>query len=243
MDCDVIRHVEIEDLGYLGETLAEGSVRVRYLDAEALPDDAERSDAALIVLGGPMGVYEADRYPYLTREIELIREALRRDRPTLGICLGAQLLAAAAGGDVRPGSKGKEIGWAEVRLTDVGVADSIWEGFPLSFPTFHWHGDTFELPAGIQLLASSRHYPQAFRVGRSAYGVQFHPEVVPDRLDAWIRAYHLELERERLSPDSILAVPDAERHRELARRFARNVVRWLHNHAPSVHENPHTTKT
>ncbi len=187
-----------------------------------------------------MGAYETDRYPYLADEIELIGEGLRRGRPTLGICLGAQLLAAAAGGNARPGSKGKEIGWAKVRLTVAGAADRIWSGFPSSFQTFHWHGDTFELPPDARLLAITERYPQAFRIDHSAYGIQFHPEVVPNDLDAWIEAYRLELERERLSPGAVLAVPEAHRYRELAARFGRNVVAWLHEHAPSIRDHPST---
>ncbi len=183
--CTVIRHVEIEDLGYLGEALERNGIRSEYVDAESLPDDAGAvRDSGLVVLGGPMGAYEADRYPHLRAEIELIRAFLAAERPVLGICLGAQLLAAAAGARVYPGERGKEIGWAPVQLTEAGVHDPLWTGFPESFDTFHWHGDTFDLPAGAELLAHTEAYVQAFRLGPAAYGVQFHPEVVPAQLES-----------------------------------------------------------
>ena len=225
--CTVIRHVEIEDLGYLGKGLQKGGIRVRYVDASGPARELPAADAPLIVLGGPMAAYDTDRHPFLAREIELIRRCLERERPVLGICLGAQLLAAAAGARVYHGERGKEIGWAEVELSEAGVADPIWAGFPQCFMTFHWHGDTFDIPDGAVLLASSDRYPQAFRLGPSAYGVQFHPEVVPVELEAWIRAYRLELERERLSSEQVLAVPDEEEHRALAQRFGENVAAWL----------------
>jgi GMP synthase (glutamine-hydrolysing) len=182
---------------------------------------------AVIVLGGPLGVYQADEHPFLDREIALIRACLDEGRPVLGICLGAQLLAAAAGARVYPGERGKEIGWAAVELSDAGVADPLWAGFPRRFTTFHWHGDTFDLPDGAELLARTPGYVQAFRLGVHAYGVQFHPEVVPPELESWIVAYRLELERERLRSEDVLLVPDAEAHRELAHKFGENIARWL----------------
>lgn len=227
-DCTVIRHVEIEDLGYLGEALEQAGIRTEYVDAESLPDERHAVAAgSLIVLGGPMGAYEIDRYPYLDIEIDLIRDSLEAERPVLGICLGAQLLAAAAGARVRPGERGKEIGWAQVQLTEAGLNDPLWAGFPETFETFHWHGDTFDLPEGAQLLARTEHYAQAFRLNSTAYAVQFHPEVVPAQLESWIRAYHLELERERLASEEVLGVPDPEIHRALAFRFGENIARWL----------------
>ncbi len=226
--CAVIRHVEIEDLGYLGEGLQRGGVRFEYIDACDLSHEAIPDAAGLVVLGGPMGAYETDRYPYLEREIELIRRYLRLGRPLLGVCLGAQLLAAAGGARVYPGSEGKEIGWFPIELTASGREDPIWAGFPRRFTTFHWHGDTFDLPPGAELLAYSNRYPQSFRIGRCAYGVQFHPEVVPAALDSWIRAYRLELAREKLDAQDVLDAPDPQAHRDLAFRFGQNVATCLH---------------
>ncbi len=224
--CTVIRHVAIEDLGYLGEGLSRDGLRCVYVDGESLASDLPELET-LIVLGGPMGAYEVDRYPYLAAVIELIRRQLRRQQPVLGICLGAQLLAAAADARVYPGAKGKEIGWAEVELSEAGMDDPLWRGFPHRFTTFHWHGDTFDLPDGGVPLAHTDKYIQSFRIGSHAYGVQFHPEVVPTQLESWIRAYHLELEREKLSSQDVLAVPDVEGHRALATRFGANIAGWL----------------
>ncbi|HSG81492.1 MAG TPA: gamma-glutamyl-gamma-aminobutyrate hydrolase family protein [Gemmatimonadota bacterium] len=228
--CTVIRHVEIEDLGFLGEGLRRGGIAFRYVDASSLAPETLDLEGPLIVLGGPMGAYEVDRHPFLTFEIELIRRHMDAGRPVLGICLGAQLIAAAAGARVYPGERGKEIGWADVQLTDAGSADRIWTGFPRCFKTFHWHGDSFDIPDGAELLGSSDKYPQAFRLGPSAYAVQFHAEVVPARLEAWIRAYHLELQRERLSSQQVLAVPNPQEHRNLAARLGENVAAWLRDY-------------
>jgi GMP synthase (glutamine-hydrolysing) len=223
----VIRHVEIEDLGYLGDGLRRGGVTFRYIDADSPAAVTADPDGPLIILGGPMGAYEIDRYPFLSREIELIRRHVDGGRPVLGICLGAQLIAAAAGARVFRGEHGKEIGWADVELTEAGRADRIWSGFPRRFNTFHWHGDSFDIPATAELLASSDRYPQAFRLGSNVYAVQFHVEVVPARLEAWIHAYRLELEREKLSSQQVLAVPNEREHRRLASRFGENIAAWL----------------
>jgi GMP synthase (glutamine-hydrolysing) len=218
--------VEIEDLGYLGKGLEGGGIEFEYRDAESVTPELD-GDGPIVVLGGPMGVYESERFPFLEVEIELLRQGLASGRPILGICLGAQLLAAAAGAAVRPGARGKEIGWAPVELVDAGAVDPLWHGFPRRFHTFHWHGDSFDLPDDAVALARSEHYLQAFRIGSKAYGVQFHPEVVPDELQAWIHAYRLELERENLTSEDVLAVPNLEEHRRLAHRFGQNVATWL----------------
>ncbi len=221
--------MEIEDLGYLGDSLEAQGIGFRYQDALSLGAASEDQlpEGPLIVLGGPMGVYELEAHPFLAYEIDLIRRQLESGQPILGVCLGAQLLAAAAGGTVYPGVHGKEIGWGPVELTNAGAIDPLWSGFPRRFTTFHWHGDTFDLPPGAEVLARTSHYPQAFRLGPRAYGVQFHPEVVPQQLEAWIRAYRLELERERLSSADVLAVPDEGAHRAHALRFGRNLARLL----------------
>jgi GMP synthase (glutamine-hydrolysing) len=231
--CTVIRHVLIEDLGYLGEALAGGGLGCQYVDAQSVDSHTAVTSDALIVLGGPVGAYEAEKYPYLVDEIGLIRRYLDRGLPVLGVCLGSQLLAAACGGRAYPGELGKEIGWAEVELTETGTADRLWSGFPDRFTTFHWHGDTFELPDGAEVLARSDRYLQAFRLGPNAYGVQFHPEVVPKELESWIRAYRLELERERLTSEDVLNVPNERDHRRLAFQFGENIAAWIRQTDPS----------
>jgi GMP synthase (glutamine-hydrolysing) len=139
----------------------------------------------LVVMGGPIGVYEADHHPHLAAEMALIGECIREGLPVLGVCLGSQLMAGALGARVFPGH-GPEIGAGEVRLTAEGEADPVLGPSGPSIPTFHWHGDTFDLPAGAVLLASSAAYPhQAFRAGARAYAFQFHVEVDRGLARAW----------------------------------------------------------
>jgi GMP synthase (glutamine-hydrolysing) len=140
----VIRHVAFEDLGIFREVLAARGYAVRYLEAgvDDLAGPLASADLA-VVLGGPIGVYETERYPFLVTELRALERRLAAGRPTLGICLGAQLIAAALGARVYPGGK-KEIGWAPVALTAAGRASPLaaLEGRPV----LHWHGDTFDLP-------------------------------------------------------------------------------------------------
>lgn len=151
---------------------------------ETVPPATQPYDG-LVILGGPMNVDETDRYPFLSGEVALLQSALRRELPTLGICLGAQLLAKAAGARVVRGPA-PEIGWFPVRLTEAGRQDPLFQGIPEEFMTFHWHGDTYDLPPKAVHLASSAQYPQqAFRIGEQAYALQFHVEVTPEIVQRW----------------------------------------------------------
>jgi GMP synthase-like glutamine amidotransferase len=145
------------------------------------------SDAdALIFMGGPMSVN--DDLPYIHREIEFIRSAISRRQPVLGVCLGAQLIAKALGARVRANAV-KEIGWFPVEFADTAARDPLFQGIEGAECVFHWHGETFDLPAGAELLVSSaacRH--QAFRFGDRVYGLQFHLEVTPEMIAQWCRA-------------------------------------------------------
>jgi GMP synthase-like glutamine amidotransferase len=150
-------------------------------------DDAQLLDgvAGVVILGGPMNVYEEDNYPFLALEDAFIKMVLREKIPFLGICLGAQLLAKACGAKVTK-SDYKEIGWFEVDLTPEGKQDGLFRGLPHTIPVFQWHEDTFAVPdGGILLGTSALCRNQAFRVGDSAYGLQFHTEVTPDMVKAW----------------------------------------------------------
>jgi GMP synthase-like glutamine amidotransferase len=182
----VFRHVPFEGIGLIGRIFNERNVEVDYADLyrsdAALPDVSAYD--ALIFLGGPMSVN--DDLPYLAREIEWIREAVAQRRHVLGICLGAQLIARAMGATVRSNGA-KEIGWYKLRFTEAAAKDPLFEG--LSCETvFHWHGETFDLPSGAELFASSdlcRN--QAFRLGDRVYALQFHLEVTPDMIADWCK--------------------------------------------------------
>jgi GMP synthase-like glutamine amidotransferase len=204
----VLQHVEHEGLGILDGLLKRRGLVTEYvrLYLEEEVPEAVTGYSALIVLGGPMGFYEETLYPFLRDEVIFIRQAMKEGLPTLGICLGAQLIAKAAGATISSGKK-KEIGWYPLRLTDEGREDPLMRSLPDEVPVFQWHGDTFDIPEGAINLASSELFPnQAIRVGRSAYGLQFHLEVTEDMVREWIAVNRGELEglNEYIDPEAIL---------------------------------------
>jgi GMP synthase (glutamine-hydrolysing) len=193
----VITHVAFEDLGTLGPALQAAGCEIWVVDActTRLRSIDPLGPDVLVVLGGPVGVYETQTYPFIADELSLLRERLAAQRPTLGICLGAQLIAAALGSRVHPGERGKELGWGAI--TAAGQARRHAWFAPLLDPSLrmlHWHGDTFELPAQAELLASTERYAhQAFAVGQHALGLQFHPEVTVATLERWYVGHACEL--------------------------------------------------
>jgi GMP synthase (glutamine-hydrolysing) len=184
----VLRHVPWEGLGAFAPLLAARRCTWRYVDlfaGAAVPD--LRAARAVFVMGGPMGVYEAERYPFLRAELAALRQALDAGVPLLGVCLGSQLLAAALGARVYPNPRGKELGWGPVYRTPAGASDPILGAFRAEETVLHWHGDVFELPAGAVALATSAQSPyQAFRWGR-AWGLLFHVEADEALVRAWLQ--------------------------------------------------------
>jgi GMP synthase (glutamine-hydrolysing) len=174
----VLRHAAAEGVGLIGNALRERGIHHRALDlarGEPVPKDL-RGVGGLIVLGGPMGAYEADKYAFLRSEIALLEKAIAAGRPVLGICLGAQLIAQVLGARVYPGEK-REVGWGPITLTDDGQDDPLFVGGDSTLNVFHLHGDTYELPPDAANLATSPMYEQqAFRWGEIVYGFQFHLE-------------------------------------------------------------------
>jgi GMP synthase (glutamine-hydrolysing) len=223
----VLQHVAPETAGRIGDAVAAEGHRLRVVRSfagEPVPKTLEEV-SGLVVMGGPMGVYERDRFPFLHDELRLIERALRAERPLLGVCLGSQLLAHALGADVRPGPK-KEIGWHGVMLREAAATDPLLSGVPGAFTAFHWHGDVFDLPGGAAGLARSAQTAwQAFRYGRNAWGLLFHMEVTEAMVKGMVEAFPSELAGAGLDGSAILAQAGA--HLPLLERIAsRAFARW-----------------
>jgi GMP synthase-like glutamine amidotransferase len=206
----VLQHIACEPPGVYEDVIRERGAtlhRVELDEGDALPD--WREFAAIVAMGGPMSVNDDDELPWLPAEKALIEEAVRAGMPFFGACLGSQLLAASLGGAVAPGPA-PEVGLLPVFLTEAAAADSVFRGLPAELPTLQWHGDTFSLPEGAVLLASSPAYPhQAFRWGRSAYAVQFHLEVSREMAEEWARVpAYADALAEVLGPGSATALVD-----------------------------------
>lgn len=227
-----IRHVHFETLGTFEPVLADAGYALRYFDVGR--DDFAECDFdepdLLVVLGGPIGVYEADIYPFLSSELDLLRTRLSAGRSTLGICLGGQLLAAALGAKVKPTGI-KEIGFAPVTLTEAGRESPL--RHLAGVPVLHWHGDTFEIPRDARHLASSTLCKnQAFAVGDKILAVQFHPEAdTPGNLEPWLIGHAAELSAAKIDPRTIRA--DAEQFGvELRNAGRRMFAEWLERANP-----------
>lgn len=192
----VLRHVAFENLGSLAIALKQQDYEIHYLDIApgCLDNFDSLTPDLLIVLGGPIGVYESQNYSFLTDEIKLLEQRLAADLPTIGICLGAQLMARALGASVYPGQK-KEIGWLPIELTNAGK-DSPLSCLAPDYMVLHWHGDTFDLPEGAVRLASSDNYEnQAFTWGKNSLALQFHPEVTAAGLENWFIGHAHEISK------------------------------------------------
>lgn len=231
----VLQHAPPEGPYGIAEALGRAGIGVRIVRAdigERIPADTS-GVAGLVVMGGPMSARHDDGFPTRRAELALVRDALDRGIPVLGVCLGAQLLAAAAGGRVVPGD-GIEVGWAPIRLWEAAHTDPIFAGLPPQLTVLHWHGETYELPAGATHLASSsRYHQQAFRIGDSAWGMQFHLEVDVGAVGAFIEQFPDEAEQAPGGSDAMremaaAALTDLEPHRtELLDRFSQVVSRRL----------------
>ncbi len=181
----LLRHVAFEDAGTLAEALERSGFRLQYVEAGTQSLRGVDADAdLLVILGGPISVNGVEDFPFLQEALALVKARLAADLPTLGICLGAQLMAVALGARVFRGPR-KEIGWSPLALTPEG-RDSVLRHLE-GVPVLHWHGETFELPGGVRSLAATPGYPnQAFRWGRRGLALQFHPEVMAEEgLERW----------------------------------------------------------
>ncbi len=215
----VLQHVQSEPLGVLDPLLRAAGFRIRYVNFARDPFtqvDVSRY-AGLVVLGGPMNVDQVDSYPHLLHEIEVIRAALSREIPMLGICLGAQLLAAALGAHVHP-SPVREIGWYSLTLAPEAAADPLFQHLDSSAPVFQWHAYTFTEPQDAVLLASTANCAnQAFRYRDFAYGLQFHLEVDGALISRWLQHSQLRHELEPLGGDGHARTVEEQTNRYLER--------------------------
>ncbi|TNF37114.1 MAG: glutamine amidotransferase [Gammaproteobacteria bacterium] len=192
----VIRHVAFEDLGLFERSIEAAGYQIRYLEAgmDELAWIEPLDPDLFIVLGGPIGANDEQDYPFIHDELNILETRLNCDAPTLGICLGAQLMARALGARVYPGLQ-KEVGWKPLMLTDVGKDSPLKHLSPEHTPVLHWHGDTFDLPEGATLLASTdvvRH--QAFRWKKRGLALQFHPEVTVHGMERWYIGHSCEIQ-------------------------------------------------
>jgi len=224
----VFQHIGCETPGIFLELLREQNCpveTVRLYEGEQPPDDLSRF-SGLLVMGGPMSVNDEADYPWLKAEDRILKEALALDVPTLGICLGSQLIAKAAGGAVRRGPL-KEIGWYPVRLTAAARHDRLFRESPETIEVFQWHGEYFDTPSGAVNLASSDLYQcQAFSIGQNVYGLLFHLEVTAQMVKEWVGTFKEELDgvKEHIRPEAIFErLPERidELNRHARRLFAR----------------------
>jgi len=204
----VFQHTGCETPGIFLDLLREQKrpiETVRLYEGDRVPEDLSRF-GGFLVMGGPMSVNDEAKYPWLKAEDRLLKEALAADLPTLGICLGSQLIAKAAGGTVRRGPR-KEIGWYQVRLTPAARHDRLFREFPETVEVFQWHGEYFDTPpGGVNLARSALYQCQAFSIGRNVYGLLFHLEVTGPMVSEWVATFKEELQgvKDYIRPEAIL---------------------------------------
>ncbi|HEX4694145.1 glutamine amidotransferase [Sphingomonas sp.] len=222
----VLRHVDHEGIAGYREPVeaAEYDIqRVAAHHAGCAKLDTMSPDL-LVVMGGPMGVYDTDRFPWLIDEIAVIRRRLIADRPTLGICLGSQLIAAAMGVDVRKGPV-REIGFAPLDITEAGAQGPLRQ--LAGVDVLHWHGDTFDVPEGTDLLATTPLYAQAFARGRNVLALQFHAEMgEDDRFEHWLANDTADIAAAGNTAEELRADHDAKGPRAVAAGRAM-IAEWL----------------
>lgn len=225
----IIRHLAFEDMGAFAEVLEAEGASLHYYEAgvDDLSQLSASMDELLVVLGGPISANDEADYPFLTTELALLEKRLTMDKPTLGICLGAQLMAKALGAEVYPGPR-KEIGWAPIELSEAGQKSALRHLCADDSYMLHWHGETFDLPDNaIHLAASEHYYNQAFSYGQRVLALQFHPEVTAKGLEQWFIGHSSEIEHtQRLSVQRLRADTGvyAERLQQQGRAFFRA---WL----------------
>ncbi len=224
--CIAIRHLAFEDLGITAPVIEKAGYQLRYIDAGVDTLDAATLVAAdlLVILGGPIGVYEEKDYPFLTGELAAIAARVKANKPTLGFCLGGQLIAKALGAEVAPGPQ-KEIGWMPVDLSEAGKKSVL--RHLEKFPVLHWHGDCFGLPNGAISLASTAPCPhQAFAIGNNILALQFHIEAEPAKIERWLIGHTGELAKVKIAP-GVIRAQTKQHGTRMVEVGARIISEWL----------------
>ncbi len=229
----IIKHIDIEGPGTIGDFLDVNDIPyqiINVFDGQPLPTSLS-GISAVIVLGGPMNVYEEDKYPFLKQEDAFLKKVIIEEVPTVGFCLGAQLIAKAKGAIVKKAPQ-KEIGWFKITLGANSPSDLLFRGFWEEVDVFQWHGDTFEIPSEAVKLASSELCSnQAFRIGSNIYGLQFHVEVTDEMIYQWIDAYRNEVDSLKgiVDPDQIISDTKAksEDYKAQAKQFCTNFFKLI----------------
>ena len=228
----VFQHHFAEVPGTLGDLLAShghGTTTVR-LDLGEVPPPSMRGYGGLVIMGGPMSANQDDRYPWLRTERSFIRDCVLAGIPTIGHCLGAQLIAKALGGEVCVNPSGPEIGWWPVTKTTASVDGHWLDDLPERFEGFHWHGETFTLPEGaVPLLSSDICAHQTFSVGDHCLALQWHPEVTERAVRVWVEVMHADLLSEADGVQSAQVILDGVGERCVAlARWARLIYTpWI----------------
>ena len=226
MRCIALRHVAFEDLGSFEPLLQARGFDIDYRQAGVDPiSEPDWMDAELaVVLGGPIGVNDLPLYPWIADELQLAAMRMHARLPLLGLCLGAQIMAAALGAEIYPGPR-KEIGWSELSVNRAGLASPLkhLEGVPV----LHWHGDTFDLPVEAELLASTALTPnQAFAIEDFGLGLQFHAEIRSEDIETWLIGHSAELAQADI--DVVRLRADSRRHGQALQDAGRGLLdAWL----------------
>jgi GMP synthase (glutamine-hydrolysing) len=208
----VLQHHPAEALGNIADALQGAALAwqiIRVFDGASVPANMKNA-GGLIIMGGPQSVRDVDRNPFLRDEFRLTEDAIAAGLPVIGVCLGAQIIAAAVGAKIEKNPRGKEIGWHPIELASDAASDRLMRGLAPRSTVFHWHGEIFECPRGAVALASSEKTPcQAFRYGESVYGLQYHLEVTRESIASMAAAFSKELDRENLSGPDMIESSDA----------------------------------
>jgi GMP synthase (glutamine-hydrolysing) len=226
----VVKHVENEGPGLIENLFKRNGWEIETVElakGEALPESL-KNVAAVIMLGGPMSANDIVTYPFLQNELAFIEKVLKEETPFLGICLGAQLLAKACGGEVFKAPH-EEIGWYPIDVTENGQKDILFRDVSKNIVVFQWHEDTFAIPHnGRHLAQSDLCINQAFKVGNNAYGLQFHIEVTPDMVKSWMEGVREDVDAARIINDTAMIMDFFKpQYKKILMNFERLIESYL----------------